>query len=114
MGEGSRTRRCLFKIVLRTLCYAALAAGGFLFSKDAFDLYQDGTTAFEVTQHTVTVEDFPVATLCYSGHQKTPVMDQCDQPLNGTVSYALWFGSGASGHAINFWTDQWVHDSEFR
>ena len=50
-----------------TISYACLLVCGLYISKDVFNQYQDGKTAFQLTQHPLILEDFPSITICYKG-----------------------------------------------
>ena len=75
-----------FNVFLETLAYTILLAGGLFFSKDAFDQYLEGKTALQITQQTLTLEDFPVVTICFDDF----VHDFCEsmsKDLDWNVTY---------------------------
>ena len=51
--------------IFTTLSYICLLTCGLYFSKDAIHLYQESKTAFQTTQHQLTIDDLPSITICY-------------------------------------------------
>ena len=54
-----------FNVFSSSVSYACLLACGLYISRNAFDQYQEGRTAFHETKHPLTLEDLPSITICY-------------------------------------------------
>ena len=78
----------LVNTISTTLCYICLLTCGLYFSKDAIHLYQESKTAFQTTQHQLTVDDLPSITICYE--QDLPVNDYKALRLNSSVAAKDW------------------------
>ena len=74
--------------IINKLSYTCLLICGLYFSKDAIHLYQESKTAFQTTQHQLTVDDLPSITICYE--QDLPVNDYKALRLNSSVAAKDW------------------------
>ena len=75
---------------ISTLCYICLLACGLYFSKDAIGQYQERKTAFQTTQHQLTIDDLPSITVCYEEEKRYNYDGYKALRLNSSVAAKDW------------------------
>ena len=102
VDNNMTTRHHNFNVLLNTLAYTSLLAGGLFFSKDAFDQYLEGKTALQITQQTLTLEDFPAVTICFD-YFGDDFCESMSKDLDWNVTYFWTMGDfGATSDEMTY------------